>query len=74
MIKGKLQKSTSIQKRSKTDLSSVKFPGALNYTEVSEYKLGKMLGQGAYAIVREAVHIQTGCRVAVKIYDKYKLK
>lgn len=73
MVKGKLQKSKSINIK-KTDLSSIKFEGALNYTDVSEYKLGKMLGQGAYAIVREATHIQTGCKVAVKIYDKYKLK
>lgn len=32
-----------------------------------------MLGQGAYAMVREAIHIQTGHLVAIKIYDKYKL-
>ena len=32
-----------------------------------------MLGQGAYAMVREAVHTATGFVVAVKIYDKYKL-
>jgi hypothetical protein len=32
-----------------------------------------MLGQGAYAIVREGIHISTGFRVAVKIYDKFKL-
>jgi serine/threonine protein kinase len=32
-----------------------------------------MLGQGAYAMVREAMHIQTGYLVAIKIYDKYKL-
>lgn len=49
------------------------FSGALNYTEVKEYKLGKMLGQGAYAMVREAYHIDTGFVVAVKIYDKAKL-
>ena len=32
-----------------------------------------MLGQGAYAIVREGVHKETGFHVAIKIYDKYKL-
>jgi serine/threonine protein kinase len=47
--------------------------GTLNYTDLSEYKLGKMLGQGSYAIVRDAIHIQSGMRVAVKIYDKLKL-
>jgi serine/threonine protein kinase len=32
-----------------------------------------MLGQGAYAMVREAKHNVTGHLVAVKIYDKYKM-
>ena len=45
----------------------------MNYTEVGEYRMGKLLGQGAYAMVREAVHIETGFMVAMKIYDKYKL-
>jgi len=31
------------------------------------------LGQGAYAVVKEAQHRQTGYNVAVKVYDKYKL-
>jgi 5'-AMP-activated protein kinase catalytic alpha subunit len=35
--------------------------------------MGKLLGQGGFAIVREAVHVETGHRVAIKIYDKYKL-
>lgn len=32
-----------------------------------------MLGQGAYAMVREAIHVMTGHRVALKVYDKYKI-
>ena len=55
------------------EMASLRFPGALNYTSVEEYKLGKMLGQGAFAMVREAYHVDTGYKVAVKIYDKYKL-
>ena len=47
--------------------------GALNYTSISEYRFGKVLGQGAYAIVKEAQHKETGYNVAVKVYDKYKL-
>ena len=43
VVNGKLQKSKSFNNK-KTDLSSVKFEGALNYTDVNEYKLGKMLG------------------------------
>ena len=31
------------------------------------------MGQGAYAVVKEAQHRQTGYNVAVKVYDKYKL-
>ena len=50
-----------------------KFDGTLNYTDLSQYKLGRMLGQGSYALVREAIHMQTGLKVAMKIYDKYKL-
>lgn len=49
------------------------FSGALNFTHLSDYKMGKMLGQGAYAMVREALHIESGHVVAIKIYDKYKL-
>lgn len=52
---------------------NTEFAGALNFTQVQEYKFGKLLGQGGFAIVREAVHIETGHKVAVKIYDKYKL-
>ena len=54
-------------------LAPKNFQGALNLTQYSEYKEGKLLGQGAYAMVREAVHIETGFKVAVKIYEKSKL-
>eukprot|EP00347_Sterkiella_histriomuscorum_P008081 403346444 len=47
--------------------------GAFNITNISEYKLGKVLGQGAYAVVKEGVHRTLGSSLAVKIYDKYKL-
>jgi 5'-AMP-activated protein kinase catalytic alpha subunit len=56
-----------------TGFGNTEFTGALNYTSVSEYKFGKLLGQGGFAIVREAVHIESGHKVAIKIYDKYKL-
>jgi MAP/microtubule affinity-regulating kinase len=32
-----------------------------------------LIGQGAYAVVKEATHKKTGKKVAIKIYDKYKL-
>ena len=28
--------------------------GAPNYTEITDYRFGKVLGQGAYAVVKEA--------------------
>lgn len=47
--------------------------GALNYTSIADYRFGKVLGQGAYAVVKEAQHRTTGFNIAVKVYDKYKL-
>lgn len=59
------------EKQATSDKEFIKTP---NITRLSEYRLGKMLGQGAYAMVREALHIETGYVVAIKIYDKYKLQ
>lgn len=49
------------------------FSMALNLTDMEQYKLGPMLGQGAYAMVREGLHLRTNYKVAIKVYDKYKL-
>ncbi|KAF9929052.1 hypothetical protein FBU30_001895 [Linnemannia zychae] len=35
-----------------------------------KYKTGRVLGEGTYAIVREAVHIESGKRYAVKVISK----
>lgn len=32
-----------------------------------------LLGQGAYASVKQATHKESGMVVAIKIYDKFKL-
>lgn len=40
---------------------------------LEDYSLGRDIGKGAYAIVKEAVHKTTGQRVAIKFYDKSKL-
>ncbi|CEM11463.1 unnamed protein product [Vitrella brassicaformis CCMP3155] len=37
------------------------------------YQVGKQVGQGAYAIVRFGVHKASHQKVAVKVYEKYKL-
>ncbi|KAF9434633.1 hypothetical protein BGZ76_007690 [Entomortierella beljakovae] len=34
------------------------------------YKTGRTLGQGTYAVVKEAVHIETGKKYAVKVINK----
>ena len=45
----------------------------MNYSSIGDYKLGKVLGQGAYAVVKEGYHRVSNQLVAIKIYDKYKL-
>ena len=47
--------------------------GASNFTQISDYKIGKHLGAGNYASVRQAIHKPTGMLLAIKIYDRYKL-
>lgn len=41
--------------------------------KISNYSFGKLIGQGAYAIVKEAINKFTGIHVAIKIYEKYRL-
>ena len=36
----------------------------------TSYKVGKTLGQGTYAVVKEAVHIKTGQYYACKVISK----
>jgi tRNA A-37 threonylcarbamoyl transferase component Bud32 len=40
---------------------------------LEDYEVGRQLGQGAYAQVKEAVQKSMKRRVALKIYDKYRL-
>jgi serine/threonine protein kinase len=40
---------------------------------LDDYIVGKQVGQGAYATVRFGLHKDTGRKVAIKIYEKYKL-
>jgi len=40
---------------------------------LGDYKLGKIIGHGAYAFVRLATHKDTNKKVAIKIYEKNKL-
>ena len=38
------------------------------------YKLEEELGRGSFAIVVRGVHVETGERVAIKIFDKSALE
>lgn len=40
---------------------------------VEDYTIGKEIGKGAYAIVKQSVHKPTGKKLAIKIYEKLKL-
>ncbi|KAK3098587.1 hypothetical protein FSP39_020986 [Pinctada imbricata] len=42
--------------------------------KVGNYLLGKTLGEGSFAKVKEALHIPTGEKVAIKVIDKRKAK
>ena len=41
---------------------------------VGEYTIGRQVGQGAYAQVKEAIHKSTGKKYAIKIYEKFRLQ
>ncbi|CAD8104755.1 unnamed protein product [Paramecium primaurelia] len=40
----------------------------------AQYKVGSRIGQGAYATVRIAIQIESDTKVAIKIYEKTKIK
>jgi serine/threonine protein kinase len=41
--------------------------------KITDYVLGKEIGKGAYAVVKQAIHKPSGKKLAVKIYEKFKL-
>ena len=45
-----------------------------NKKKETQFILGKKIGQGTFATVRLATHIKTNERVAIKIWDKEKMK
>lgn len=47
--------------------------GASNFTQITDYQIGKHLGSGAYASVKMATHRPTGLVLAIKVYEKFKL-
>jgi len=45
----------------------------LKIGKITDYVIGAQIGQGAYAVVKHGTHKMTGRKVAIKIYEKYKL-
>ncbi len=41
--------------------------------KMSDYTVGKEIGKGAYAVVKQCIHKPSGIIMAIKIYEKYKL-
>ena len=46
---------------------------ALSDSRIEDFKIGKLLGKGAYAEVKECIHLKTGLSYALKIYEKVRL-
>ena len=44
-----------------------------NIENIDHYIIGKRIGQGAYAVVRVGLHKILNQKIAVKIYEKFKL-
>jgi hypothetical protein len=65
-------KINNIFKSKEDEFMSVEF-STPNCSRVEDYSFGALIGRGAYAEVKECVHIKTGERVAIKQYDRYKL-
>lgn len=42
-------------------------------SSMDEYVISKIIGTGAYAVVRIGLHKPTNKKVAIKVYDKSKL-
>nr|CAG8435449.1 8171_t:CDS:2 [Entrophospora candida] len=56
------------------DYAFNKPPNPESYGKKKKYRIGKILGSGTYGSVKEAVNINTGEKVAIKIIKKRKVK
>ena len=45
----------------------------MNGGKIDDYLIGKEIGKGSYAIVKQAIHKLSGHKYAIKIYEKSKL-
>jgi len=41
--------------------------------KMSDYTVGREIGKGAYAVVKQCIHKPSGTKMAIKIYEKYRL-
>jgi len=85
MLKEKVMRKASlkeIRNRSESDnriiaASNLEYKNRVNSYErnktIKDYKMGRQIGKGAYAVVRMAVDKTTKRHHAMKIYEKYKL-
>ncbi|CAE7596734.1 mrkA [Symbiodinium microadriaticum] len=55
------------------DMSDGRPSTSLTGSSLDDYIVGKQIGQGAYATVAFGLHKETSKKVAIKIYEKYKL-
>ncbi len=69
------KKSCSVLRRigHQTQQASVQVEASAGAGKISNYSICGQVGQGAYAAVKAAVHKATGQKVAIKVYEKYKI-
>jgi serine/threonine protein kinase len=41
--------------------------------KLDDYIIGKELGKGSYAVVKQVLHKPSGMKLAIKFYDKFRL-
>jgi len=41
--------------------------------KMCDYNVGKEIGRGAYAVVKQCTHKPSGTKMAIKIYEKHRL-
>ncbi len=74
----KSSRTKSFQKKSEHDIKlnegSLSTEASSHFRgRIEDYAVGKEIGKGAYAVVKQALHKPTSRKMAVKIYEKVKL-
>lgn len=73
MVGGAKQRDSSLDALLRDDNPRPSGAGTLCGSSLEDYIIGKQIGQGAYATVAFGLHKETSKKVAIKIYEKYKL-